>query len=132
MNLEPSIITEIDLPEARIRHASDGIVYVKFKKDLVIDVTVQMHLLGVYNKMLDHKLTPFLFEAEEGVTITKEARDNAGSIEDISPLGFTAVVVKNIAHALIANFYLKVNKPKRPYKVFNDREAAISWLKQFL
>ncbi len=44
-------------------------------------------------------------------------------------LGATAVVVDTLAYKLIANFYLKFNKPKRPYKVFSKEEEAIKWLK---
>jgi hypothetical protein len=131
MEQEIHFTKKLELPEAYIMLRDDGIVHVKFKQDVVIDIDTQMKLLDIYNDLLQHRLSPFLFEAEPGVTITKEARDNAHSIEDVSPLGWTAVLVKNIAHALIANFYLKVNKPKRPYKVFHSREEALEWLKQF-
>lgn len=32
---------------------------------------------------------------------------------------------------LIANFYLNINKPKRPTKHFPDEPSALEWLKQF-
>ena len=70
-----------------------------------------------------------MFFAAENVSLSKEARDNAVKIEDQSMLGATAVVVDTLAYKLIANFYLKFNKPKRPYKVFSKEEEAIKWLK---
>lgn len=93
---------------------------------------LKSELLKLYDDLNDKKLTPFIFEAGEGVTFTKEARDNATLIEDISALKASAVVVDNLAYRMIANFYLTFNKPKRPYKVFSNREEAVKWLKQYL
>jgi hypothetical protein len=131
MNKEANIITRIDLPEAHITYGADGIVYVRFKSNIVVDVPLQMKLLELYNGFLD-KHVPFLFEAEEGATINKEARDNSRNIEHLIPFKATAVVVGNIAQAMVANFYMKFNKPNHPYKVFNKREEAVQWLKQYV
>jgi hypothetical protein len=127
-----TIVKHIELNEALISLRSDGIAVVKFQKNVVLDVPLQIRLLVAYNELVGNKLTPFLFEAEEGVTITKEARDNATNLEEESPCMASAVVVQNIAYAMIANFYMKFNKPKRPYKVFNNKPEAVDWLKLFL
>jgi hypothetical protein len=132
MNSEAAYIKEIDLEEAHIALREDGIVCVKFKANVLLDVAVQMRLLVAYHEIVGTKLTPFIFEADEGVTITKEARDNAIVIEEQTPCMASAVVVQNIAYAMIANFYMKFNKPKRPYKVFNNKQDAVNWLHLFL
>jgi hypothetical protein len=43
-----------------------------------------------------------------------------------------AFVIKSMAQKILANFYIKINKPERPTKFFNDKNEAIKWLKQFL
>lgn len=126
------IIKEIDTPKVYLALRKDGIGYVYLKDHTELNIELQTELLKHYDDLNDKKLTPFLFEAGEGVTITKEARDNATLIEDISALKASAVVVDNLAYKMIANFYLAFNKPKRPYKVFSKREEAIQWLKQFI
>ena len=126
------IIREIYLNEASILLRADGIVHVHFNKDTVLDIPLQLRLLEKYNEITEGKLTPFMFTASEEVNVTPEARDNAIKIEETSACYGAAVVVTNIAYLLIANFYLKFNKPKRPYKVFKSEEAAIEWLKTFL
>lgn len=132
MSSEPAVIKEIILPEVTISLKNDGITYVFFKKNCVLDVTLQLRMLDIYNEITNKKLTPFIFEADEGLIVTKEARDNAITIEESSPCKAMAVVVTNIAYALIANFYMKFNKPKRPYKVFSKRAEALEWLKGYL
>lgn len=110
----------------------EGIAHVHFKDNFEMDVPAQLRLLEIYKQITQGKPTPFMFTAGEGVSITKEARDNATSLEDESPLVASAIVVNSTAYLLIANFYLKFNKPKRPYKVFKDVNVALNWLKTFL
>ncbi len=129
---EVHTISEIDLIEANISLKSNGIVYVLFKDNCELDISLQLKLLDIYNKITEFKQTPFIFYAGENVSITKEARENATHLEDSSPLCATAVVITNLAYKIIANFYMKFNKPKRPYKIFKNERDAVEWLKQFV
>ena len=43
-----------------------------------------------------------------------------------------AFVIKSMSQKILANFYIKINKPERPTKFFNNKEEAIDWLKQYL
>lgn len=131
MPKEVTVVKEIDLPEVHIALKSDGIVHVMLKDNTVLDIELQMRMLEAYNVVTSKVLTPFIFEAEDNINVTKEARDNAIIIEEISPCKAMAVIVNNLANAMIGNFYLKFNKPKRPYKVFKNREDGLKWLEQF-
>ncbi|MBA4241094.1 MAG: hypothetical protein C0448_10225 [Sphingobacteriaceae bacterium] len=122
-------VKELDFPEVNLQLKSNDIVYVTFKDNCNLDIPLQMRLLDYYYDITDGKLMHFMFFAAENVSLSKEARDNAVKIEDQSMLGATAVVVDTLAYKLIANFYLKFNKPKRPYQVFSKEEDAIKWLK---
>lgn len=123
------IIKELDFEDVNLQRKSNDIVYVTFKDNCNLDIPLQMRLLDYYRDITDGKLMHFMFFAAENVSLSKEARDNAVKIEDQSMLGATAVVVDTLAYKLIANFYLKFNKPKRPYKVFSKEDEAIKWLK---
>lgn len=122
-------IKEIDLPEVNLQLKSNGIVYLLFKDDCTLDIDLQMRLLEHYHDITGGKLMPFIVMAAENVSISKEARDNAVKIEDISMIGASAVIATSLPYKLIANFYLKFNKPKRPFKVFRTEEEAVKWLK---
>ncbi|MBS1637474.1 MAG: hypothetical protein JST26_16280 [Bacteroidetes bacterium] len=43
-----------------------------------------------------------------------------------------AFVISSIAQKILANFYLKINKPERPTRFFNVESEAREWLKQFM
>jgi len=125
-------IKTIEIEEAIITLKDNGIVYVYFKSGVVIDCDIQEKLLLSYREITKGKMQPFLFYADEQVSITKEARDNAIIIEDRAYATASAILVSNLAHRLIANFYLKFNKPKKPYKVFNRKKDAVNWLLNFV
>lgn len=129
---EPGIIRAIELDEATIILKTNGVVYVYYKDGVILDVELQLKMVDCFHDITEKKLTPFIFTAGEGVTVTKEARDNAILIEEQSPCAAMAIVASNLAYKIIANFYMQFNKPKRPYKVFSNIEDATNWAKTFI
>jgi hypothetical protein len=126
------VIKEMETTTLIIRLRQDGIVHCTFKENSTLDIEQQLINLNSYIVITDNKKHPFLFDAREGVWVTKEARDNAITIEHLSPVCASAIVVKTLPYKLIANFYYKFNKPKNPYKVFNNEDDAVEWLKNFI
>ena len=94
----------------------------------LINIELQTKLQEFYREITGGKLMPFIFLAAENVSVSKEAKENAIRIEEQSMVGASAIVVNNLAYKLISTFYLKVNKPKRPYKVFSNESDAVKWL----
>jgi len=126
-NIEIVKVTEIE--EATVKLRSDGIVHVHYKEHTEITVELQIKMYDIFIQMCGDVKRPFLFTAEDYVTVGKEARDNAIKMEDRFVGSVTAVVANTVAYKLIANFYAKINKPKTPFRAFNSEKAAIDWLK---
>ena len=40
-----------------------------------------------------------------------------------------ALVINSLAHKILANFYMKMNKPVKPTKIFTSQKKAVDWLK---
>jgi hypothetical protein len=123
-----TFIRQIILPEATLSLREDGIVHVFYNDNLVLDVPVQLKMADAFNKIADGKKSLFIFEAGENVIVTKEARNNALKLEDSTPILASAVIAHNLAYRMIANFFLKVQRPKGQYKVVADMEEAVNWL----
>lgn len=106
---------------------ADGLAHIHLKANTLITVEVQSEMEKAYWGLTDvHR--PFLFTGDEFVAITKEARANAIAMEIRVPISVTAIVVKNLAQKIIADYYYKFNRPKNPYRVFKDFEKAVAWL----
>lgn len=124
-------ITQVDTEEIIVSLRKDGIIHVYIKPNIHIDIDVQKRMLAAYWKVTDVR-RPFVFEVGEFTSISKEARQNATKIEEDAPVAATAIVVTNLGHRIIADYYYKFNRPKRPIKIFKNSESAVEWLSQYL
>lgn len=98
------------------------------KKNSEIDLEKSRENIQAYIDMIEDKKFAFLICAEDGsVVYTEEARKSAKENEALFDKSCVAVIVKSLAHRLIANFYIKFYKPSYPFKVFEKIEAAEAW-----
>ena len=123
------IIEKIEIPEVRVQLRRDHIVHITYRKETILDVALQLKILDITTKITGGKKSYFIYDAEDAVTVTKEARDNAIKIEHLSPAKASAVVANTLAYRIIANFYVRFNKPKLPLKVVDTFDKGIAWLK---
>lgn len=123
------IIQQIELDEVIVRMRNDGIFHVFFKPHTQITVELQMKMREAYWKLTDIN-RPFIFEGGEFVGITKEARLNAIEIEEDTPIYGSAIIVKNLGQRIIADYYYRFNKPRRPVKIVRSKEEALEWINE--
>jgi hypothetical protein len=124
-----SVLKKAETETAYINLCDDGIVRVTFKKDKEIHPIQVQENFDAYNRLIDGKMYSFLYLPEdttviysaEGLQFSKE--NSAKAFQKIC----TAVVIKSLAHRLIANFYNLTFNAKFPYKVFSNYEEAESW-----
>lgn len=60
--------------------------------------------------------------------ISKEARELSACEEFAQDTIAKALLVHSVGHRVVAQFYIKINKPHIRTKIFTDREKAIEWL----
>lgn len=104
-NIQVPKVGETSITTMKLR--SDGIVHVHMKDNIVFDVTEQLEHLHACVEFVNGVNHPFMFTAGDYVSVTKEARENAKSLEAISPMYAIAIVVDNLAYKLIAEFLSK-------------------------
>ena len=65
--------------------------------------------------------------------VTPQAREYMSSAAKMVQIRkASAIVTNSLANKLIANFYIRVNKPLNPTRVFNNESDAVHWLRQFI
>ena len=123
-----TIIKKVETRGAEISMCSDGIMRVMYKKNEEIDSSVIKDLIENYNKLVEGKKYPYIYFTEDNsVTFGNDVRAYFKQNEHAFPKICDAFIVKSLAQKLIANFYLKFNKPTYPSKVFNNMADAESW-----
>ncbi len=129
MNLEG-----LDSIVAKTRSAelvySDGIVAVNVTLDSDLDLDAMKEIVATRMEITDRKPHKVLIEAESNHDSTKEAREYLATYEGEVAVAM-AIVSNNLAVRMLANFYVKFDKPRIPTKLFKSREEAIDWLNTF-
>lgn len=108
----------------------DGILYGEFKYDL-IDKAAAIQCVELRIKALGDERLPALVDARKVKGIDKEARDYLSSDYGSQGLIASAVVIDSAVGKFLGNFFMHLNRPKLPLKIFNKQEAALDWLQQF-
>ena len=125
------ILLRKELKRAIVQYRKDGIVHVIYKSGNTITVedchemAKFIALIGVCDKYR------ILTEPQEGANITDKARALLASKLGNRYTLKTAILCSSIIHEMIGNFFIRMNQPYRPTKLFTNKEEAIEWLLAF-
>ncbi len=116
---------------AQIEMCSDGIIRVMLKGKRELNGKAFEAIFALYNDLVKGEPHAYIYYAEDNsVIVTEDGRRFAKDKEYSFPKICNAIVVNNLAHKLLANFYLRFNKPFYPFKVFSKMEEAEKWCLQ--
>ncbi|MES2566388.1 MAG: STAS/SEC14 domain-containing protein [Bacteroidota bacterium] len=74
---------------------------------------------------------PLLIHTNKVKHLTKEARDYLASKEGCEKIKSCAIITNSVITKVIANFFLNINKPLVPTKLFTNEVSAKKWLANF-
>ncbi len=80
---------------------------------------------------LGKEMTRALIDMREMKSISREARDYYASERTCSIQRATALLVESRVSKVMANFFMGLNKPITPARMFTEPEAAVQWLRDF-
>jgi len=122
------LLQEINIEYCHLQLFENDLVRIEIKGNFNIGATESEKITDILGSLANGKKMRVLMVADEITQFDKSAREySAGEAGSRYTLG-DALVVKNLAQKIMANFYVSVNKPKVPSKTFNNEEAARDWL----
>ena len=78
------------------------------------------------------KKFPLIVDARDVKSISKDARRHFSiHNRDTKVIAF-AIMVKSPLSRVIGNFFMGINKPSVPARLFDDEAQALAWLKTFI
>jgi hypothetical protein len=107
----------------------DGISWAVLAENALIELEDAIQLADLARQT--HKPdSPFLLvlDGRQIAGMSNEARNYGVSHGFSSMLKAMAIVVDSPATRILANFYMKFNRPKVPTRVFSDTQSAKAWL----
>src|ERR1700739_1495159 len=127
-NKSYKIIDKLELPHTKIEMRDDGIIqffyadhaHFTMKETMELEVAVEKMTKGVIHKSL-RIAGKFTNLDTEVMKYLSRGRGTLFTLAD-------SFVIHSLAQKILANFYLKINKPVLPTKVFNKADEAEAWL----
>lgn len=112
-------------------HIKDGILYYRYKPADNIDLEAAKIIVRDRLQVQNGRSYPALCYLEAVKNIEKDARDYL-AVEGSQLLKAVSIIVASTAKIIMTNFYLSVNKPLVPTKMFSNEKDAKEYLKQFI
>ena len=104
----------------------DGIVCITWIPNIKIGLVVAKESVAAV-KTLCQGTPPLLIDIQAIKSIDREARAYYAGPE-ITDVNAIALLVDFAVSQVIANFYLRINKPTIPTKMFTSEREALKWL----
>lgn len=93
-----------------------------------LDLQIAKASVNYRLKFYADKDYPLIVNIKTVKHVTKGARDYLASMEGCDKVSFCGIITNSMITKFLANFFISINKPLVPTKVFNSEEAAIQWL----
>jgi hypothetical protein len=111
---------------------NDGICRTVAKPMAEIDLeAAKENTAAVFTFFSDRKF-PLLVDARDVKSMTREARQHLSINGRETLITSFAILVKSPLSRVIGNFFMGINRPSVPARVFDNETQAIEWLKTFL
>jgi hypothetical protein len=109
----------------------DGIARTQVKAGSEVVLEDARENSRIVNALNGPERYPLLIDTREIKSITKEARDHFSLRGRESRVICFAILVDSPLSRIIGNFFMGLNKPRVPARLFTDLEQALAWCRNF-
>jgi hypothetical protein len=109
----------------------DDVLYCVYKEIEMLDYRIAQICVQDRLNFIGNHSYPSLFDITKVKHSTKEARDYMANEGNVGVTA-SAMLVSSPMLKMAANFYITVNKPRNPSRLFTDRKEAVKWLQKFI
>ncbi len=111
---------------------ADKILHIKLDSDALVTLEDMHGYMECIREEFGGEAFANLVEFGSLTNVTKEAREYAAQPESNELTIADAFILKSLSQRILGNFYLKMDKPVKPTKLFGDIESAREWLDHIL
>ena len=123
-------IKKVELEKVSIQLIDKNILLVTIQKNHTIEIEDIKEMRITSLQMSNEKKYALILIGEFNTSVSTEARGFMAQPNSLDNYRICmSMITRDLPHRLLANFYLKFNKPSVPTKVFSNIEEAILWSK---
>ena len=110
----------------------DGILHSHISGERAQTIDDLLELIPVIGEVVNFKKVPLLVTLDDFALPSDDVRTYWADKNTCPYFSAEAFMTMSPGHKMLGNFYLTINKPGRPTKMFTNQDDAIAWLKLFL
>lgn len=116
--------------ETTIAHLSydKSILLINMKPDVEFDEVAYHELFEISNQLTNFEKRHVIIDATCLFNVTSRVRELYAMDENIKYRFSDSFIVTSLPMRLVINFYISINKPKIPTKIFDNEKKAIEWV----
>lgn len=130
--LPPPNVHVVKTPAYITWMGKDGIARTVVKPDIEIGLKEAKENTDAVFSLYTNKKFPLLIDSRNIKYITKEARDHFSIRNRETVVTSFGILIQSPLSRIIGNFFMGLNKPAVPARLFTNEEEALKWLKKFL
>ena len=111
---------------------NNGILYLIDQPNLEDKLHIAKEKMANVKKLGDGKKIPVLCDITKTKYQDKDVRDYYAGEETAKVTAACALIIDSSISNIIGNFFMGINKPKTPTRLFTAEEEAVKWLKSFV
>jgi|ERR1035437_4557278 hypothetical protein len=127
MDQDTSVITH---PKFRMWLRPDGIVQLVWAPRTTVLLEDATAALEEMAQLTDGRRSPLLVDMRDTGPLDRPTRAELTRRSDLQTA--VGLIVGTPLTRMMANFFLSVNKPPFPTRLFDDEESAVAWLQAFV
>lgn len=108
----------------------DDILYSYFDENVVVTPEIIRDLNSIGVKLSEGRKYFSIADIRRNVTSNKEARAYAANNEYIVYHIASAIIGNSLPVNLLVNFFININRPKVPTRLFRTEKDALDWFKK--
>ena len=114
--------------KTRFRIGPDNILYTECFPNTVMTLEDGKDATRISAELVNFQPRPLLCDLTNVVKMTQECRRHFASVEHAATFSRAALVVTSPISRVIGNFFLGLNKPVKPTRLFTHKEDGLKWL----
>lgn len=114
----------------KFQYGDDHILYTDCFPNTIMTLEDGKESTRISAEMVNHTPRPLLCDLTNVVKMTQDCRRHFAGPEHAKTFSKAALIVTSPISRIIGNFFLGLNKPLKPTRLFTNKEDALLWLKE--
>lgn len=127
MDHDSGVITH---PNFRMWLRPDGIVAMVFAPRVATDLAAARAAIEAMIQLTGGRQSPLLVDMHDAGPQDRSARSEGVRRGDV--VSAVALIIDTPLSRILGTFFLTVNRPPFPVRMFDDEESAVAWLRAFV